>query len=220
LLPQILLDSIPVGKPFIGTTDVVVSNKYEIRSYDDNNLTLRGVIANTGGQFVEIKLRKVAPLTIADVKTLLTGGSSKAWKLDGTTGANTIIVGTEANPAAYFGGGPIEDCQKDDKYTFNINNTLVYASGGSTYNGGNIAPNYTCGIDRSYNLTYTFGAVTGGVAGLAGIQLPGAVPTTFIGVTDVPSENYYRIIDISPTSMLLRAGNGSGTVFQFKMVPF
>ncbi len=220
LQPQILLDSIPIGKPFIGTTDVVVGNKYDIRSYDDNNLTLRGVIANTGGQFIEIKLRKVAPLTLADVKNILTGGSSKSWKLDGTNGANTIIVGTEANPAAYFGGGPIDDCQKDDKYTFNVNGNLVYASGGSTFNGGNIAPNYTCGSDRSYSVTYTFGSVAGGVAGIAGIQLPGAVPTTFIGVTDVPSENYYRIIDISPSQMLLRAGNGSGTVFQFKMVPF
>ncbi|RZK36795.1 MAG: hypothetical protein EOO61_09840 [Hymenobacter sp.] len=220
LTPQIILDSIATGKPFIGTTDVVVGNKYDIRAYDDNNLTLRGVIANTGGQFIEIKLRKVAPLTLADVKMLLTGGSTKSWKLDGSNGANAIVVGTEANPAAYFGGGAIDDCQKDDKYTFSMSNSLVYASGGSTFNGGNIAPNYTCGNDRSYTVTYTFGAVAGGVAGLAGIQLPGVVPATFIGTTDIPTENYYRIIDITANQMLLRAGNGSGTVFQFKMIPY
>lgn len=222
LLPQILLDSSTTGnsKPFIGTTDIVVNSKYDIVAYDDNNMTLRGVIQGSGGQFVQIKLRKVAPLTMADVKTLLTGGSSKSWKLDGTNGANAIVVGTEGNPSQYFGGGVIDDCQKDDKYTFTINNNLTYASGGSTYNGSNIAPNYTCGADMSYNVTYTFGAVAAGFTGLAAIQLPGIVPATFIGVTDVPSENYYRIIDISANQLLLRAGNGSGTVFQFKFIPY
>jgi hypothetical protein len=83
-----------------------------------------------------------------------------------------------------------------------------------------IAPNYNCGSDRSYTVAYTFGATTGGVAGLATITMPQAPPTIFIGTTDVPSENIYRIIEISPTKLLLRAGNGSGTVFQFKFIPY
>ena len=39
----------------------------------------------------------------------------------------------------------------------------------------------------------------------------------FIGTTDVP-ENFYRIIEITPNRMTLRAGSGSGVVFQFKFV--
>ena len=79
--------------------------------------------------------------------------------------------------------------------------------------------NYNCGADRSYNAAFTFGATTGGVSGIATIQLPPNPPTIFIGTTDVPGENVYRIIELSPTKMLLRAGNGSGTVFQFKFIP-
>ena len=53
---------------------------------------------------------------------------------------------------------------------------------------------------------------------LAIITLPKALPAIFIGVTDVPSKNVYRIIEISAAKMALRAGNGSDTVFQFKFV--
>jgi hypothetical protein len=129
-------------------------------------------------------------------------------------------VGTEANPALYFAGGPLDgNCQTDDVYTFTTSDKLNYNANGATFNGGNISPNYNCGADRSYNnIAFTFTATTGGVAGVATIQLPQAPPTIFIGTTDVPSENVYRIIDITPTKMTLRAGNGSGTVFQFKFI--
>ena len=53
---------------------------------------------------------------------------------------------------------------------------------------------------------------------LAIITLPKALPTIFISVTDVPSENIFRMIEISAAKMVLRAGNGSGTVFQIKFV--
>ncbi|MEI9943584.1 MAG: PKD domain-containing protein [Chitinophagaceae bacterium] len=43
---------------------------------------------------------------------------AKSWKLNPADGANAIIVGTDANPAQYFGGGGIDNCQKDDVYTF------------------------------------------------------------------------------------------------------
>lgn len=225
-LPKIFLDSTGMGlnKPFIGTTDFVDSNKYTVQNYTNTTMVLRSTIRNSGGNLLEIKLKKVVVLTINDIKDILTGGSSKRWKLDPTPGANPIIVGTEGNPSQYFGGGPLDgNCQSDDSYTFNANNTVTYNANGSTFNGGNVAPNYNCGADRSYsNITYTFGPTTGGVAGLATIQLPAspAPPTIFIGTTDVPSENTYRIIEISPTKLILRAGNGSSTIFQFKFIPF
>jgi PKD repeat protein len=217
--PEIVLDNVAGGpNPFIGTTDVVDNNRYEVVSYTSDKMTLRGRIAGTGGQRLEIKLKKVVALTLADIKNLLTGGSSKGWKLDATPGANAIIVGTEANPAQYFGGGAIDGCQADDVYTFTAADKVIYNANGATFNGGNIAPNYNCGADRSYsNITYTFGATTGGVAGLATMQLPSSPPAIFIGTTDVP-DNTYRIIEISATKMVLRAGNGSGTVFQFKFI--
>jgi PKD repeat protein len=219
-LPAIILNSIPVGSPFIGTTDVVDNRKYEVVSYTANDMVLRARIAGTGGQRLEIKLKKVVALTLADIKAILNGGSSKSWKLDPTPGANSIIVGTEADPAQYFAGGPLDaGCQTDDTYTFTSADRVIYNANGATFNGGNISPNYNCGADRSYNAGFTFGATTGGVAGIATIQLPPNPPTIFIGTTDVPSENVYRIIEITPTKMVLRAGNGTGTVFQFKFIP-
>jgi PKD repeat protein len=218
-LPRIVLPRIATGRPFIGTTDVVDSNLYRIMSYTDNTMTLRATIEGSGGTILEVKLKKVVVLTIADIKNILTGGSSKTWRLDPTPGANAIIVGTENNPAQYFGGGPLDpSCQTDDTYTFN-NTNVIYNANGATFNGGNIAPNYNCGADRSFNVAYTYGANTSGFAGLATIQLPQAPPVTFIGTTDVPTENMYRIIEITPTRLVLRAGNGTGTVFQFKFIP-
>jgi PKD repeat protein len=224
-LPQILLDSVLSGgagtRPFIGTTDIVDENRYTVTSYTADKMTLQGILSGTGGQRLEIKMKKVVALTLADIKTLLNGGGSKTWKLDPAAGANAIIVGTEANPSQYFAGGPLDaTCQTDDSYTFTTADKVSYNSNGSTFNGGNVTPNYNCGSDRSYNnISFTFGATTGGVAGLATLQLPGTPPTIFIGTTDVPSENVYRIIDISATNLVLRAGNGSGTVFQFKFIP-
>jgi PKD domain len=217
-LPKIILSALAIGtgKPFIGTTDIVDNNLYTVQNYTSNTMTLR---AASGGNLLEIKLKKVQALGIAGIKALLTGTVSKTWRLDPAAGANPIVVGTEADPATYFAGGPLDgNCQSDDRFTFTATNNIVYNANGSTFNGGNIAPNYNCGSDRSYTVAYTFGATTGGVAGLGTIQLPGAPPAAFIGVTDVPSENIYRIIDITATKMTLRAGNGSSTVFQFKFI--
>jgi len=221
--PRIYLDPLSTGsgRPFIGTTDVIDSNMYRVHNYTDNTMTLRSTLEGSGGVILEIKLKKVVVLTLSDIKNLLTGGSSKSWKLDPAPGANSIIVGTEANPGQYYGGGPLDGtCQTDDYYTFSITDRVSYNANGSTFNGGNVAPNYNCGADRSYNnVAFTFGPTTGGVAGLATLQLPPVPPTIFIGTTDVPSENMYRIIEISANKLVLRAGNGSGTVFQFKFIP-
>ena len=219
--PEIILDTLESGlsNAFIGTTNAVESNRYEVRSFTQSTLTLRAALINAGGKFIEIKLKKRATITLADIKAILTGGSSRSWKLDPAAGANAITVGTEGNPSEYYGGGPLEpNCQTDDVYTFSTSDNVNYNANGATFNGGNIAPNYNCGADRSYTAAYVFGPVTGGVAGLASIQLPLAPPANFIGTTDVPTENLYRIIEITPTTMLLRAGNGSGNVFQFKFV--
>jgi PKD repeat protein len=144
--------------------------------------------------------------------------TAKTWKLDPTPGANAIIVGTEANPAQYFGGGGLDGCQTDDTYKFSTALKLTYNAAGATFNGGNIAPNFTCGSDRSYtNVNFTFApGVTAG-AGIATITLPGAVPANFIGVTDV-SSNFYRIISISANAMVLRSGTTAETVHQFKFI--
>jgi hypothetical protein len=145
---------------------------------------------------------------------LLTG---KSWKLNPTDGANAIIVGTDGNPGQYYGGGPLADCQKDDVYSFTTGLKINYNANGSTFNGGNIAPNFNCGSDRSFNdvaFTFTLGGESGAIAT---ITLPGAVPDQFIGVTDI-SSNTYRIMSISATSMVLRSGTASQTVHQFKFV--
>lgn len=144
--------------------------------------------------------------------------TAKSWKLDATPGANPIIVGTEGNPAQYFGGGGLADCQVDDVYTFSQDMKLTYNANGSTFNGSNLAPNFNCSTDRSYSgATYTFQpGVTGG-AGIATITVSGAVPSRFIGVTDVSSNNY-RIISITANTMVLRSGTPSETVHQFKFV--
>jgi len=147
--------------------------------------------------------------------------TSHGWKFDPNPTANAILVGTESNPAEYYAGGPLATCQLDDIYTFSTNNTLTYKADGETFNAGNVAPNYTCSADRSFsNVSFTYSeTVAVGRAGIATITLSGAPPTNFIGVTDVPAENVYRIISISPTSLVLRAGDGSGNVNQLKMIP-
>ena len=145
--------------------------------------------------------------------------TAKSWKLNPADGANSIVVGTEGNPSQYFGGGALADCQKDDVYTFTTGLKLTYNANGATFNGGNIAPNFTCGDNRSYtDVSFTFEpGVAAGSAGLATITLPGAIPTQFIGVTDISSNNY-RIISISATAMVLRSGTAAQTVHQFKFI--
>ncbi|HZG24281.1 MAG TPA: hypothetical protein VEZ17_06870 [Chitinophagaceae bacterium] len=144
--------------------------------------------------------------------------TAKSWKLNPAVGANSVVVGTEANPSQYFGGGALSNCQVDDTYTFSTDLKLIYNANGSTFNGGNITPNFTCGADRSYNVSYSFApGVAAASAGIATITLSGAVPSQFIGVTDV-SSNTYRIISISATEMVLRSGTSSETVHQFKFI--
>lgn len=151
--------------------------------------------------------------------TLLTG---RNWRLDPAPGANALVVGTEANPSLYYRGGPLAPCQLTDVYTFGADLRLRYAANGSTQYGGNITPNFICGNDLSFNnVSYTYTLLPAGSAGIAAIQLAVPPPTAFIGSTDGPDNNYYRIMSISTSSMVIRAGRGlnNGTVYQYKFVP-
>lgn len=172
---------------------------------------------DTAVQTITVANDDLTPILNNETFKMLT---SKSWRLDPTPGANAIIVGTEGNPAQYFGGGGLAGCQTDDVYNFAYTNSsfvLTYNANGSTFNGGNVAPNFNCGSDRSYTANFTFSTSVDG-AGIATITLPGGTPPNrFIGVTDVSSNNY-RIISITPTSMVLRSGTKSETVHQFKFV--
>ncbi len=146
--------------------------------------------------------------------------TAKTWKLDPVPTARAVIVGTEGNPGEYYQGGPLADCQITDTYKFSFSSnifTLAYNANGSTFNGGNVQPNYSCVADKSYSTPFTFSPTADGV-GIATITLPGFMPPTrFIGTTDITSNNY-RIISINATSMVLRAGKKNETVFQFKFI--
>jgi len=158
----------------------------------------------------------LAPILNSDIFKKLT---AHPWKLDSENGG-AITVGTENDPKEYFGGGSLADCQIDDVYTFAFVDDdfkISYNANGATYNAGNVQPNNACGPDLSYNkVTFTYSTIVSG-AGIATITLPGVPPSTFIGVTDVSSNNY-RIISISDTEMILRAGKANETVFQYRFV--
>ncbi|MDB5191613.1 MAG: hypothetical protein JWQ96_1176 [Segetibacter sp.] len=145
--------------------------------------------------------------------------TTRSWKLDPGATANAVVVGTESSPTQYYGGGPLVDCQKDDVYTFGADNKLTYRSNGSTFNGGNVAPNFQCSGDRSYTgVNFTFSnTVPAGSAGIASITLSNTPPNTFIGVTDVSSNNY-RIISITQTTMVLRSGTAAEAVHTMKFI--
>jgi hypothetical protein len=144
--------------------------------------------------------------------------TAHTWKLDPASAA-PITVGTENNPTEYFGGGALAPCQLNDEYTFAFVNNgfkLTYAANGDTFNAGNLAPNYSCSGDRSYESAFTFSTNVQG-AGIATIAMQGDPPSKFIGVTDVSSNNY-RIISISATEMILRSGTSTEAVHQMRFV--
>ena len=208
--PKIILnaDGIAGGRtPFIGTTDTVKDNLYEILSYSDSTMLIRGRL-NDNSQLL-VKLRTNTGLSLDDIKNLLT---SKSWRLDSSLNANPIVVGLEDAPTLYFAGGALTDCQKDDVYTFFTDNTLSYNANGSTF----VAGDFTCQDDKSYNhQPYTYQAMTTTLAGIAEIILPND-PAVFLGTTDSPRP--CRILSITGNTLVIRAGDGTGTVFTYKFV--
>lgn len=210
---RIVLDTTAGGaRSFLGTYDAVQDNSYEIRSIEERAMTLAGKLAD--GKTVEVKMVN-GDLDAATIKQILTGGSRKTWRLDSTAGANTIVVGTEANPTTYYSGGPLAPCQKDDWYTFTTSDSIIVNCNGSTLQP---SQGFTCGADESFSAKFTMGNVTGGFAGLAALNLQANNPDQWIGVFDRGPENVYRILEISSTRLLLRSGNGSGVVHTMKFV--
>lgn len=211
--PRIVLDEKGLSrKPFMGTTHTVQGNSYEVLSLTEEAFVVEGIMAD--GKRLQVKFVN-AGVSLNSVKLFLTGGSRKTWRLDSTAGANTIVVGLEANPTQYFAGGPLADCQKDDWYTFTASDSLILNCNGSTMLP---AQGFTCGADQSFSSKFTFGNVTGGVAGAAQINLTANTPSQWIGVFDRAPENVYRILEISSNKMLLRSGNGLGVIHTIKFV--
>lgn len=211
--PKIILNNVVTGgtSPFLGTTDIVKDNAYEIMSVTDETLVVRGTLMDNN--LIEFKFQ--LPSELNNVKLLLTGGSTRSWKLDNSAIPGPITVGpNDADPKGYYGGGPLSPCQVDDVYTFGQDNSIVYNAGAETFVAGNTGG---CQAPRSFTSTYTFTNVGSG-AGIAQINLP-VNAQYFIGITDRPNENLYRILEISDTKMVLRAGNGvSGVVFDLTFV--
>ncbi|WP_394365764.1 hypothetical protein [Hymenobacter rubripertinctus] len=208
--PQIVLR----GKGnFIGTADSVANKTYDVLEATDTRLRLRGT--NPDGTRTVLTL---APYdATAPFKQLLTGNSSRTWKLDNTVDA-PIVVGTELNPTEYFGGvkaGELPACQSDDEYTFSTANVMSYDAKGETFFADK--KNYSCQPGLTGTTPFVFGPASG--AGLAQFRL--TRPGAFIAATDAsPTEQVYRILTIDDKKMTLRAGSGQngGTVFTIKLV--
>jgi PKD repeat protein len=212
--PRIVLDEKGMDrKPFLGTTHTVQGNSYEVLSLTEEAFVVEGILAD--GKRLQVKFVN-AGLSLNSVKLFLTGGGRKTWRLDSTAGANTIVVGLEANPTQYFAGGALADCQKDDWYTFTSTDSIILNCNGSTMLP---AQGFTCGADQSFSSKFTFGNVVGGVAGAAQVNLTPNTSTQWIGVFDRAPENVYRILEITSDKMLLRSGNGLGTIHTIKFVP-
>jgi PKD repeat protein len=196
---------------FIGLPDSVSNKTYDILEATDTKLKLRG--ANPDGTFTVVTLTPYD--ATAPVKLLLTGGSSKTWKLDNSVDS-PIVVGTEAAPTTYFGGvkaGELPACQSDDEYTFSTDNTLSYNAFAETFSA---AKSYSCSAPETGISPFVFGPAAG--TGLAQFTL--SRTGAFIAATDASADRVYRIMDIDATHMTLRGGSGAGggTVFTIKLV--
>ena len=175
------------------------------------------ITAYRGGTSVSATKDVVLPQVSAIVKGLLTGGSSKTWKLDNTVVAPITVGPSDADPTSYYPGNPtagaLPACQADDEYTFTSTNNFIYDSKGQTFVAGSGGG---CSAPRDVTTSFTFGNATG--PGLAQLVLAPATPSPFIGVTDAPGFTY-RILSIDSQRMVVRAGStAAGVVFDMKFV--
>jgi hypothetical protein len=210
--PMIVLDDVAAGNSFLGRTDGVVGNRYEVLSISADAFKVKASLAD--GRNVVMKFVS-GGLSLNTVKLFLTGGSRKMWRLDSSSTA-PITAGVEANPTQYYAGGPLALCQKDDYYTFTLGDSLYVNCNGATLQP---TQGYTCGNDESFSSTFTFGPISGTVDGVAQIGLTANEPKQWIGILDRSVENVYRILDITTNSLTLRSGNGTGVVHTMKFVP-
>ncbi|RZK22890.1 MAG: PKD domain-containing protein, partial [Hymenobacter sp.] len=171
-----------------------------------------------GGNGFSPKQNVVVPDASTIVKQLLTGGTSKTWKLDAAATATITVGPNDGDVKGYYAGGPpnsLPSCQSDDEFTFSNANVYTYDAKSETF----VAANSTTGVPahcdtpRSGTSNFTFGSTTSGLA-----QFVLATPGRFIGVTDAPDLTY-RIMSISATNMVLRAGAANANlVFEMKLI--
>jgi hypothetical protein len=209
--PILILDAVSGGNPFLGRSDEVIGNRYEILSVSEDAFRVKCQLND--GRSLLMKFVS-ASLSLNTVKLFLTGGSRKTWRLDSLSSA-PITAGVEANPTQYYAGGALAPCQKDDWYTFTSGDSLYVNCNGSTLQP---SQGYSCGGDNSFSSEFTFGAVSGGVDGVAQIGLAANNPAQWIGILDRSNENVYRVLDISSSTLTLRSGNGTGIVHTLKFV--
>lgn len=208
-LGQLVLQA---NRSFIGVTDSVVNKTYDILEVSATKLRLRGT--NPDGTFTVITY--MPQLSAIDkVKQLLTGGSSRTWKLDNSAAAAIVVGPSDADPTGYYAGGAagsLPACQADDEFTFTAGNVFQYNAMAETF----VAGGGGCQAPRTNNTPFTFGAATG--AGKAQFVLAPATPMPVIGVTDA-ADRTYRILEIDNQHMLLRAGSSTASpVFTIKLV--
>lgn len=167
-----------------------------------------------GGNGFSAKQTLTAPDASSIVKQYLTGGSSKTWKLDNSVGYTISVGPNDSDVKSYYPGNPVAGslpgCQADDEYTFSSANVFTYDAKTETFVAGSPG---SCQAPRSGTSTFTFGSTTSGLA-----QIDFAKSGTFIGVTDAPDLTY-RIMSISNTNMVLRAGKTTASpVFEMKLI--
>jgi hypothetical protein len=214
----VLLRDSSAKVPFIGLADSVIGDSYEVLRINEVDMVLESKLKN--GDRVQVLFRNISP-SIKNIKLDLCGGSRKTWKLD-PVGTSSITAGTESNPILYYAGGALAPCQLNDEYTFtstdslyiNFNNDALVFGGPNDYN---CKPFSLGGTKFILSPVTTF-------SGLAQIVLKNGrvgVNVTegefFIGAMD-NSQNLYRILSLSPTNLLIRIGDGSGTVQTIKFV--
>ncbi len=200
------------NRSFIGLTDSVVNKTYDILEASTTRLRLRGT--NPDGTFTVVTYSPQVS-AVERARLLLTGGSTRTWKLDNSVAAAIVVGPSDADPTGYYAGGTagsLPACQADDEFTFTTANVYQYNALAETF----VAGGGGCQAPRSVSTGFTFGAAAG--AGLAQFTLAAATPAPFIGVTDAP-DRVYRILSIDNQHMLLRAGSSTAAlVFTMKLV--
>ncbi len=201
------------NRSFIGLTDSVVDKTYDIIEASATRLRLRGT--NPEGTFTVVSYMPQVS-AVERARLLLTGGSTRTWKLDNSVAAAIVVGPSDADPTGYYAGGiagSLPPCQADDEFTFTMANGYQYNALAETFVAGG---NGGCQAPRSVSTTFVFGAASG--VGDAQFTLAPATPSPFIGVTDAP-DRVYRILSIDNQHMLLRAGSSTAPlVFTLKLV--
>ena len=132
-LGQIVLQA---NRSFIGLTDSVVNKTYDILEANATRLRLRGT--NPDGTFTVVTYMPQVS-AVERARLLLTGGSTRTWKLDNSVGAAIVVGPSDADPTGYYAGGTagsLPACQADDEFTFTSANVYQYNAMAETFVAG------------------------------------------------------------------------------------